>query len=262
MEQGVDQGVGARIKRLREEKEWSMAKLAVEADMSVSGVSMIENGKRNLTTTTLAKLARAFGVEVADLFPKGQAQLPLEDSGLMNQPAVGEWLQSQGHMSKEAFLSAAETLDLSLDENGFPRGIERASTELKRRRDGILDMLKDPDVQTALFGRAQTEGLTGDDWAREVFRPGKAARKLANEIRQEYMRREVSLANYSVRLFIEGVTNDYLAYDRGREYLDRRHQELLKLRTRALEERSNKSNKAHTKREMYHWLDEAYGGAA
>ena len=78
MRQGVDQGVGARIKGLREEREWSMAKLAVEADMSVSGVSMIENGKRNLTTTTLAKLARAFGVEVADLFPKAEAQLPLD----------------------------------------------------------------------------------------------------------------------------------------------------------------------------------------
>ncbi len=52
-----------------------MAKLAVEADMSVSGVSMIENGKRNLTTTTLAKLAQAFGVEVADLFPKAEAPL-------------------------------------------------------------------------------------------------------------------------------------------------------------------------------------------
>ena len=81
MEQGADQGVGVRIKRLREEREWSMAKLAVEADMSVSGVSMIENGKRNLTTTTLAKLARAFGVEVADLFPKAQAPLPLESAG-------------------------------------------------------------------------------------------------------------------------------------------------------------------------------------
>lgn len=76
MEQGMDQGVGAQIKRLREERDWSMAKLAVEADMSVSGVSMIENGKRNLTTTTLAKLARAFGVEVRDLFPLGQASLP------------------------------------------------------------------------------------------------------------------------------------------------------------------------------------------
>ena len=76
-----DQGVGRQVKRLREERGWSQAKLAVEADMSVSGVSMIENGQRNLTTATLGKLARAFGVEVADLFPKAQSPLPLEGSG-------------------------------------------------------------------------------------------------------------------------------------------------------------------------------------
>ena len=46
--------------------------------MSVSGVSQIENGKRNLSTATLAKLAEAFGVEVRDLFPKAQAPLQLE----------------------------------------------------------------------------------------------------------------------------------------------------------------------------------------
>lgn len=72
----MDQGVGREIKRFREERGWSQAKLAVEADMSVSGVSMIENGQRNLTTTTLVKLAGAFGVEVRDLFPLGQAPLP------------------------------------------------------------------------------------------------------------------------------------------------------------------------------------------
>lgn len=74
----MDQGVGHEIKRLREERGWSQAKLAVEADMSVSGVSMIENGQRNLTTTTLAKLARAFGIEIGDLFPKVEAPLPFD----------------------------------------------------------------------------------------------------------------------------------------------------------------------------------------
>lgn len=71
----MDQGVGREIKKLREERGWSQAKLAVEAEMSVSGVSMIENGQRNLTTTTLGKLAKAFGLEVGDLFPK--AAVPL-----------------------------------------------------------------------------------------------------------------------------------------------------------------------------------------
>ncbi|MCA1716780.1 MAG: helix-turn-helix transcriptional regulator [Actinobacteria bacterium] len=83
----MDQGIGREVKRLREERGWGQARLAVEAKMSVSGVSQIENGKRNLSTATLAKLAEAFGVEVADLFPKAQGSLftqpPSEE--------VGEW---------------------------------------------------------------------------------------------------------------------------------------------------------------------------
>lgn len=71
-----DQGVGRQVKKLREEKGWSQTRLAVEADMSVSGISMIENGHRNLSTVTLGKLAEALGVEVRDLFPLEQAPLP------------------------------------------------------------------------------------------------------------------------------------------------------------------------------------------
>jgi transcriptional regulator with XRE-family HTH domain len=71
-----DQGVGRQVKKLREAKGWSQTRLAVEAGMSVSGISMIENGHRNLSTVTLAKLAEALGVEVRDLFPLEQAPLP------------------------------------------------------------------------------------------------------------------------------------------------------------------------------------------
>jgi transcriptional regulator with XRE-family HTH domain len=71
-----DQGVGREIKRLREAKAWSQTRLAAEAGMSVSGISMIENGHRNLSTTTLARLAEALGVGVRDLFPLDQAPLP------------------------------------------------------------------------------------------------------------------------------------------------------------------------------------------
>ena len=74
-----DQGVGRQVKKLREERGWSQTRLAVEADMSVSGISMIENGHRNLSTATLAKLATALGVEVRDLFPLAQPPLDLID---------------------------------------------------------------------------------------------------------------------------------------------------------------------------------------
>ncbi len=70
--------VGQEIRRLREDKGWSQAKLAAAAEMGVSGVSQIETGSRNPSAVTLAKLAKALGVEMADLFPKGQSPLPFE----------------------------------------------------------------------------------------------------------------------------------------------------------------------------------------
>ena len=94
-----DQGVGREVKRLREGKGWSQTGLAVEAGMSVSGISMIENGHRNLSTTTLAKLAGALGVEVRDLFPLGQAPLPdvEEERPLATATeAARRWLRAHG----------------------------------------------------------------------------------------------------------------------------------------------------------------------
>ncbi len=67
--------VGQEIRRLREAKGWSQPKLAVEAGVAVSGVSQIENGRRNPNSSTLVKLANALDVDVADFFPKAEAPL-------------------------------------------------------------------------------------------------------------------------------------------------------------------------------------------
>jgi transcriptional regulator with XRE-family HTH domain len=251
--------IGDRIRAVRKAAGLTQEEVARRSGLTLKAVGEVERGEvQDPHVSSLASIARALGVEIADLLREPVPLAEAPETG--HDMRVSEWLREEyGHTSEEEFLAWASDLDLDLDEGGFPCGIERAISELKRRRDSILVALRDPDVQGDLFGRAQTEGLTGDDWTREVFRPGKVARKLANELRQEYMRREVSLANYSVRLFVEGVTNDYLAYDRrDREYLHRRHRELLKLRTRALEEGPNQ---AHTKGEMPHWLHEAYRDA-
>jgi len=70
--------VGREIRRIREAKGWGQAKLAMAAGTSVSAVSQIETGARNPSAVTLEKVAVALGVEVADLFPKVQARLPLD----------------------------------------------------------------------------------------------------------------------------------------------------------------------------------------
>jgi transcriptional regulator with XRE-family HTH domain len=89
-----DQGVGREVRRLREALGWSQTRLAVEAGMSVSGISMIENGHRNLSTATLAKLAEALGVEVRDLFPLDQAPLP--DFKAERRDPTKRWLRAHG----------------------------------------------------------------------------------------------------------------------------------------------------------------------
>jgi transcriptional regulator with XRE-family HTH domain len=68
--------IGAQIRRLRKAKDWTVAQLAVYADMSPSAVSQIETGRRSPTAASMAKLAGALEVEVRDLFPLAQAPLP------------------------------------------------------------------------------------------------------------------------------------------------------------------------------------------
>jgi transcriptional regulator with XRE-family HTH domain len=72
--------VGTEIRRLREERGWTGAQLAVYAGMAPSAVSQIETGRRSPNTGSLAKIAKALGVEVVDLFPIGQAPLPLDNA--------------------------------------------------------------------------------------------------------------------------------------------------------------------------------------
>jgi transcriptional regulator with XRE-family HTH domain len=68
--------IGTQIRRLRRSKDWTVAQLAVYADMSPSAVSQIETGRRSPTAASMSKLAGALGVEVRDLFPLEQVPLP------------------------------------------------------------------------------------------------------------------------------------------------------------------------------------------
>jgi len=67
------------VRRLRQERRWNQTELAFRSRLAPSVISQIENGKRDPSAGTLKKLAKALEVEVADLFPKAQAPLPLDD---------------------------------------------------------------------------------------------------------------------------------------------------------------------------------------
>jgi len=70
------EAIGHNIRRLRDEKGWNQTELGFRAGASPSIISLIENGRRNPSTATLAKIAEALGVEVVDLFPKGHRSSP------------------------------------------------------------------------------------------------------------------------------------------------------------------------------------------
>jgi transcriptional regulator with XRE-family HTH domain len=225
--------VGSEIRRLREGKGWTGAQLAVYAGMAPSAVSQIETGKRNPNTGSLAKIAEALGVEVADLFPKAQAPLPLEEGKLMDRSEVQAWLREQGHLDRVEFLSWAEDLEFEIDDEGIPEGIERGIQEVREMRDKLDKAVTTPPVRDALFPRREVpEGAK----IKELFRRTGLARKLKWEIRSEYLAREVALTKYSRQLYIEGKTSDYLVYGPPSEHHHERHRMLEEERRRILEE--------------------------
>lgn len=196
---------GAVIKQLRNEKGWSQGQLAVYSETSQPTVNQIETGKRNPSTETLEKLARALEVEVADLFPKAPRGLSLEPSPL---DGVEEWLATHGHRDEAQFRDDLLGLDLDIDEEERPRGLENAIAELRLTRDRLLEDLKKPATRTTLFPRRS--GLpTKEERIREALRPAKEAWGLEWEIRKEYLAREVALINHG-RGLLEGTAVDEL----------------------------------------------------
>lgn len=56
-----------KIKKMREERGWTVETLASMVGMSRSYVSEIENGKKNVNNVRLGAFAKAFGVSPIDL---------------------------------------------------------------------------------------------------------------------------------------------------------------------------------------------------
>lgn len=59
---------GARVRELRADRGLSQEQLAFAAEISTPYVSDVENGKRSPGLDVLARLARALGVTLSELF--------------------------------------------------------------------------------------------------------------------------------------------------------------------------------------------------
>ena len=60
---------GERLREIRTRKGLSQEGLAAAAGLHRTYISSVERGERNVTITTIAKLAAALGVSMTDLIP-------------------------------------------------------------------------------------------------------------------------------------------------------------------------------------------------
>lgn len=62
--------IGLNVQRLRRGKELSQEELAARADVHQTYLSGVERGKRNASVLVLERIAKALGVDVAELLKK------------------------------------------------------------------------------------------------------------------------------------------------------------------------------------------------
>jgi transcriptional regulator with XRE-family HTH domain len=59
---------GLTIRKLRQERGWTLAEASKRSNLPISTLSKIENGKATLTLEKLVRMSQAFGMDVAQLF--------------------------------------------------------------------------------------------------------------------------------------------------------------------------------------------------
>ena len=64
----LQERIGFRIKELRKKADFSQEKLALEADLDRTYINSVENGRRNISMNSLAKVIFAFGISLYDFF--------------------------------------------------------------------------------------------------------------------------------------------------------------------------------------------------
>ncbi|MBX6385293.1 MAG: helix-turn-helix transcriptional regulator [Microbispora sp.] len=68
--------VGDKLRRLREERDWSLEQLARRIGRTRSYLCRLENGQRTPSRRTVYQLAQALGVPYEDLLATSEAACP------------------------------------------------------------------------------------------------------------------------------------------------------------------------------------------
>ncbi|MGO9323599.1 MAG: helix-turn-helix domain-containing protein [Terracidiphilus sp.] len=67
MAKNIQAALGARIRQLRKEREWSQEDLAAASDLHWTYIGQVERGERNLTLQSLKAIAKALNLKMSEL---------------------------------------------------------------------------------------------------------------------------------------------------------------------------------------------------
>lgn len=81
--------LGQMLRRLRRERGWTLAEAGAAAGVSRSSLSKVENGQMSPTYDLLIKVARGYGVDLADLFARNAAEAQRAAAGPVNPAGAG-----------------------------------------------------------------------------------------------------------------------------------------------------------------------------
>lgn len=126
---------GFKIAEGRERKGWTQAELAAAAGIAQANLSNIETGKRDLTVSTLVRVARALGLRPSELIEEGESSesLPLTRTQIetLAEATINPTLKTSLRVRELAKLFHL------LHSQGSPRAssrkIQKAWTQLRRQ---------------------------------------------------------------------------------------------------------------------------------
>jgi transcriptional regulator with XRE-family HTH domain len=63
----IQAALGARIRQLRKDREWSQEDLAAASDLHWTYIGQVERGERNLTLQSIRAIAKALNMKMSEL---------------------------------------------------------------------------------------------------------------------------------------------------------------------------------------------------
>jgi transcriptional regulator with XRE-family HTH domain len=228
------------VKRLRQSREWNQTELAYHAGLAPSVISQIENGKRSPSARTLGKLAEAFGVEVADLFPKAETPLWSEELSERDERwshVFREWLQEHNArrilMTDEEVVENLKRLASGSDRQAIVNRFEQEARKTFEEEDSVESALRNEWWQggSLLPQPAEGPGLFQRASARH-----KEHSRLQREVRRSYGRYYRALEAVNRSLFHAGRINDFVILNKRPQTV-----EAIREATRALQEEAHEN---------------------